>query len=262
MGYATVAYQWHDPCLTVGMTTASKISDRIVDAILAKKLAPGCRLGEQDLAQLFDCSRTIVREALTRLAARGVVTVKARRGWFLVEPAWDEAREVFEARLIIETGLLRNAGPPGAEALTRLRHHIAQQTAALTSGDVGLRSLLLGDFHVCLAECLGNKLLAETLRDLTVRTTLLAVRHQSQDDAARSCEEHKQIVAALACDDTAGAERLMAVHLGTWSSKLRVPGSDSGLAHLRRALEPVRPAAWPLHSSLASNHGGRSPSFT
>ena len=50
------------------MTTATEISNRIIEAVMAQKLAPGSRLGEQQLAMLFDCSRTIVREALTRLA--------------------------------------------------------------------------------------------------------------------------------------------------------------------------------------------------
>ena len=49
------------------MTTATEISNRIIEAVMAQKLAPGSRLGEQQLAMLFDCSRTIVREALTRL---------------------------------------------------------------------------------------------------------------------------------------------------------------------------------------------------
>ena len=39
------------------------IADRIVEAILAQKLMPGTRLGEQALSMLFDCSRTLVREA-------------------------------------------------------------------------------------------------------------------------------------------------------------------------------------------------------
>ena len=64
------------------MTTATEISNRIIEAVRAQKLAPGSRLGEQQLAMLFDCSRTIVREALTRLATRGIVTVSARRGWY------------------------------------------------------------------------------------------------------------------------------------------------------------------------------------
>ena len=51
------------------MTTVPDISNRIIEAVMAQKLAPGARLGEQQLAMLFDCSCTIVREALTRLAA-------------------------------------------------------------------------------------------------------------------------------------------------------------------------------------------------
>ena len=72
--------------------TSSDIADRIVAAILAQKLAPGARLGEQPLSLLFDCSRTLVREALMQLAARGIVTVSARRGWFVVQPSEAAAR--------------------------------------------------------------------------------------------------------------------------------------------------------------------------
>ena len=62
------------------MTTASEISARITQSVMAQKLAPGARLGEQQLVALFNCSCTIVREALSRLAARGIVTVSSRRG--------------------------------------------------------------------------------------------------------------------------------------------------------------------------------------
>jgi len=92
------------------MATSSDISERLIEAVMAQKLAPGARLGEQQLALLFDCSRTIVREALMRLAARGIVTVSARRGWYVIEPSQDEAREAFEARRVIESGLIRSMG--------------------------------------------------------------------------------------------------------------------------------------------------------
>src|SRR5881392_3886937 len=134
------------------MATSSEISDRILEAVMARKLEPGSRLGEQQLAMLFDCSRTIVREALTRLAARGIVTVSARRGWYVVEPNQDEAREAFEARRVIETGLIRSAKSIGKPAVQRLRAHITKQKAAVKGTDIGTRSFLLGDFHVCLAE--------------------------------------------------------------------------------------------------------------
>ena len=155
------------------MTTATEISNRIIEAVMAQKLAPGSRLGEQQLAMLFDCSRTIVREALTRLATRGIVTVSARRGWYVIEPSQDEAREAFEARRVIELGLLHQLKVVDKAALRQLKSHLQREKAALAGTDVGMRSFLLGDFHVCLAECLGNSLLADTLRDFTARTTLM-----------------------------------------------------------------------------------------
>jgi len=221
--------------------SASEISARIVEAVMAQKLAPGSRLGEQQLAMLFDCSRTIVREALTRLAARGIVTVSARRGWFVIEPSQDEAREAFEARRVIELGLIRSAGAGklAKTALRQLKVHLQREKAALKESDVGNRSFLLGDFHVCLAECLGNSLLADTLRDYTARTTLIAMLYQSTHDAVQSCEDHVQIVAALERGDHAAAESLMAEHIGTVQSALRVQAPTDPLAQLRDALAPL-----------------------
>lgn len=226
--------------------SATDISQRIVEAVLAQKLAPGARLGEQQLAMLFDCSRTIVREALTRLAARGIVTVSARRGWYLIAPSQDEAREAFEARRVIELGLLRSEAPDkplGPAQLARLKQHLQQEQAALRGPDVGTRSFLLGDFHVCLAECLGNGLLADTLRDYTARTTLIAMLYQSSHDAAVSCAEHVAIVAALEQGDRARAERLMAEHLTHVQAALRLPALNDPLEQLREALAPLPAAA-------------------
>ena len=161
------------------MATSPEIAHRIVEAILAQKLAPGERLGEQPLADLFGVSRTLVREALTRLAARGIVTVTARRGWYVIEPSVAEAREALAAREIIETGLLRQLKSTPPEALKRLKGHVFRERQSIRDGDVGSRSYLLGDFHVCLAEAVGGSLLGELLRDLTARTTLISMLYQS-----------------------------------------------------------------------------------
>lgn len=223
---------------------SSDIANRIVEAILAQKLAPGVRLGEQALSMLFDCSRTLVREALMQLAARGFVTVSSRRGWYVVEPSAAEAREAFEARRVIETGLIRRAQRMEKPALMRLKQHIKQEQAALKDSDVGKRSFLLGDFHVCLAECLGNHLLADTLRDFTARTTLIAMLYQSTHDAVQSCQEHVAIVAALERGDVAAAEQLMEQHIGQVQASLRLDTTAADpLAELRAALAPVARAS-------------------
>lgn len=224
-------------------TSSGRIAERIVDAILAGRIQPGQRLGEQMLAQLFDVSRTLVREALMRLSARGIVEVSPRRGWCVVQPSREEAEQAFAARMAIETGLLHclPAALP-ATAIQRLQRHVQAEEAAIRAGDPGERSFMLGDFHVCLAECVGNALLADILKDLTARTTLIATLFQSTHDASHSCGEHAQIVAALqAGDHTLAIERLRR-HIETVAEHLRQPvAPPEPLAALRHALSPVSP---------------------
>jgi DNA-binding GntR family transcriptional regulator len=73
------------------MTSQTEIAQRVVESILAQKLARGGRLGEQELADLFGVSRTLVREALMQLQARGFVEVRTRKGWYVVEPSFEPA---------------------------------------------------------------------------------------------------------------------------------------------------------------------------
>ncbi|SDD72935.1 DNA-binding transcriptional regulator, GntR family [Cupriavidus sp. YR651] len=224
---------------------SADIAQRITEAMLAQKLLPGSRLGEQELAALFGVSRTLVREALMRLAARGMVTVSSRRGWYLIEPGADDIRAAFDARRIIETGLLRDVSkdrPPSQPAIHALKVHIAREKAALDGDDAGARSFLLGDFHVCLCASLGHGLLVDTLRDLTARTTLVASRQQSATAARRSCAQHEDIVNALAAGDGTRAARLMAAHLHEVHASLSVVPPEDPLAQLRHALAPVSDA--------------------
>ena len=220
----------------------AEIADRIVDAVLAGRLAPGQRLGEQALADLFGCSRTLVREAMARLSARGMVEVNARRGWFVVQPSLDEAREAFGARQALETGLLHGlAGPLPKPAIRKLKAHVAREQAAIAADDAAERSWLLGDFHVCLAECAGNNLLADIVKDLTARTTLIATLYQSTHAAGESCAEHGQIVAALEAGDLPHAIALLRRHIGSVADHLgQTATADDPLAPLRAALSPLK----------------------
>jgi DNA-binding GntR family transcriptional regulator len=225
------------------MASQTDIAQQVVESILAQKLNPGERLGEQQLADLFGVSRTLVREALMQLQARGFVEVRSRKGWYVVEPSFEEARDAFAARRVIETGMLREAGKPLQAVIRRLREHVAQERQAIAGADAATRSFLLADFHVCLAQCLGNRLLADVMRDLTARTTLVASLYQSEQDASRSCNEHGAIVDALAAADLAGAERLMAAHIGSVQEALDefAAAPVDPRERLRASLTPLTP---------------------
>lgn len=231
--------------------TQSEIAQRVVESILAQKLAPGERLGEQELADLFGVSRTLVREALMQLQARGFVEVRSRKGWYVVEPSLEEAQDAFAARRIIEAGMLREAaalqegGKPLQSVIRKLRQHVAQEKQAIRSGDTAARTFLLADFHVCLAECLGHRLLCDVMRDLTARTTLVASLYQSTHEASQSCAEHEDIVAALEEGDAVTAAQRMLDHIGSVESALgqSAGGVVDAREKLRASLAPVVPIA-------------------
>ncbi|MDP9932499.1 DNA-binding GntR family transcriptional regulator [Variovorax paradoxus] len=222
--------------------TPTSIAERVVEAILAQKLAPGERLGEQALAENFAVSRTMVREALMQLQARGFVEVQSRRGWYVVEPSADEARDAFSARRIVEAGILAESeGRPLQNVIRKLRDHIADEQRAIEAADAATRAFLLADFHVCLAEQMGHQLLVDVLRDLTARTTLAATLYQSRHEAGQSCAEHGAIVAALEAGDTARARALMIDHIGNVERSLEVDptAEPDAPARLRATLAPV-----------------------
>ncbi len=219
-------------------TNQTQIAQQVVESILAQKLAPGERLGEQELADLFGVSRTLVREALMQLQARGFVEVRPRRGWYVVEPSVDDARDAFSARRIIESGILADVGRPLLAGIPRLRAHIADEQRAIEGADAATRAFLLADFHVCLAEAMGHRSLSDILRDLTARTTLAASLYQSRHEASQSCAEHASIVEALEAGNAALARERLLTHIGHVEAALN-PGQPLVRDRLRESLAPL-----------------------
>jgi len=101
--------------------------------------------------------------------------------------------------------------------------------------------VMLADFHVCLAECLGNRFLTNVMVELSARTTLVSALYQTTAAAQDSNDDHARIVAALAKGDTALAEHLMREHIDTLAARLDeslVTKRISARDRLRAALVP------------------------
>jgi DNA-binding GntR family transcriptional regulator len=214
-----------------------RIVQSITAAIVERRLMPGTKLAEQQIADLFACSRTLVRQALNQLSRDRLVTLEPARGAFVATPSVEEARQVFEVRKMVESAMVRQLCASITDAqVAQLRAHLRQEADAVARTDVSGRTRLLADFHVVLANMLGNQVLAELLADLLSRCSLIALMYQSAHSAEHSADEHVAIVDALAARDARAATRLMDAHLGNVERNLRTQPRVSDLA---AALQPA-----------------------
>src|ERR1700712_3347789 len=85
-----------------GVPSDLAIYQRIAAAIFEQRLPPGTKLTEDKLGGIFGVSRTIVRNALLRLAHERIVEVRPNRSAVVASPTREEAQHVFEARRIVE----------------------------------------------------------------------------------------------------------------------------------------------------------------
>lgn len=195
-------------------STTGTIVESLTRAIVEHRLRPGTKLAEQKLADHFGVSRTLVRQALFQLVQKHLVKMEPARGAFVAAPTVDEARQVFRVRRLLEAEMvrefIRNVSPAKIRAL---REHMAQEKAAVAGRDAARRVELLGDFHVRMAQLAGNEVLAQILRDLVSRSSLISLMYQSDGFAAHSQEEHVELVKALAAKDEKRAVKLMDEHL-------------------------------------------------
>lgn len=214
------------------------IYERILAAIFEHRLPPGTKLGEDRLAAIYGVSRARVRRVLPRLAHEGVVTLEPNRGAFVASPTVADARNVFEARRIIEPGIVDCllAQPDRRAAIARLREHTAIERKARAANDTRSIVRLSGEFHMLMAETSGNPLLARTMRELTSLTCLIIALYDKPSVPSCIGEEHRDIVDALAAGEAQRAAKLMVEHLNHIEENLDLAVPAQGPVDLESVL--------------------------
>lgn len=195
------------------------------ELIVRGDVAPGATLDPALLERELGVSRTVVREALRVLAAKGLVDARPKRGtvvraraeWSLLDAdvlrwqAQNRADDAFlanlaEVRGIVEPAAARLAADRRTEAdLTTLRRALAVMADPEASVDAVVEADLV--FHRALLAAAHNELLRQMEQviatGLRARDLLVHGRGPWED----SVPAHRAVADAVAAGDADGAER-------------------------------------------------------
>ena len=228
-------------------TATERVYRAIHAAIVEHRLAPGTRLREAELAAGFEVSRTVVRQALHRLAQDRVIVLEHNRGAQVPEPTREEAAHVFDARRVVECELARRlAGRLNEAQQAELRELVRREAEAETRADAAAAIRLSGEFHRALARCAGNPAFQRFLDELLPTTSLLIALYQSGAQRACAAHGHRELLAALA-GSGAGAAAEMRRHLSEIERSLKVREAAAPTS-LRDLFAPYREAGSGLSS--------------
>ncbi|WP_435311220.1 GntR family transcriptional regulator [Primorskyibacter sedentarius] len=208
-------------------------------AIHEHRLLPGTKLGEDELSEIYKVSRTVVRSALQALSHVQLVEHRRNRGAFVSQPTMREAREVFEARSLLEPGSARSAAERMTpEALARLDEHIEAEHAAMAAGEAGRALRLSGQFHIEISRIADQTIIAGIIERLVARSSLIIALYWKRQSAL--CEEHAHhaLVEAFRRGDGQEAQALMARHLADIVAALDLSDTPQPSVNLKDILSP------------------------
>jgi len=234
-------------------TRADAVATELRRGILSGDLKPGTRLRQADVAKHFAVSTTPVREAFAALAREGLVRQDAHRGAVVFMPSFQDLRENYEIRGILEPSAAEFAATRiSREELDVLDGLVEEIPTSIDRGDVELANSLNREFHLRIYAAAGRPKLVElidSLRDAaTAYLQILESQKMAEEYVRAVRDEHRAIVAALRAAAPERAGRAMRTHLERNRQQLedvlrsRLPTvSSSGAQKPSGLLLPGRP---------------------
>ena len=206
-------------------------------AIIEQALMPGDKLTEDVIGDRFGVSRTIVRTALARLNAEGLVDLQPNKGAAIAQPSLSEAHDVFEARMCLERQVLtRLAEKVTDRDIETLEKHIALENKA-DPADRPASIRLAGEFHILLADLAGNSVLSRYVDEIVSRCSLILALYGRPHSSDCSLNEHQQIVDALRSRDGKRAIDSMDHHLHAVTQRALLSSTSDKHRDIRTILD-------------------------
>lgn len=221
--------------LETGDAGVQRIYQTVLHSVMNQRLAPGTKLSEAALCDLFGVGRTTVQKALQKLAHEHIVELRPNRGAIVAMPTPEDTRELFEARRVLEAAIVRLATQKaGADDFVQLREQLAKEHEAMHTFTQTEWACLASSFHLRIAALTRNPVLSAYLKELISRCSLIVALHEPSGHASCEHEEHTRVVDSMENGDAEAAIQAMEAHLSILEKRIHLVSqqSDNSLARM------------------------------
>ena len=231
-----------DPLRRRSRSLAHELVESIGARIQSGLLKPGDKLPtESEIMKSYGVSRTVVREALSRLQAGGLVETRHGIGTFVLEPRPGQGFGIdpsdiataVDVMAVLELRISLETESAGLAAQRRTEAQLAEMRAALDAFEANVGGA--GDavspdfrFHLAIANATGNRYFADIMSHLGAtlipRTRINSSKVAREDlpqYLRRVNREHEEIFSAIARGDPESARAAMRIHLTNSRERLR-----------------------------------------
>ncbi|CUH87068.1 putative HTH-type transcriptional regulator YdfH [Phaeobacter sp. CECT 5382] len=200
------------------------VQEKMRDAIISGLFAPGERLVERPLCDQLGVSRTVVRETIRYLEAEGLVEILPNRGPIVAPLSWEDARQIYEIRRMLETEAAMACAQSGSKqlhrdlqsALAALKQAFAQNAADAVPGALFKASTR---FYQVMFEAAGHHIAWEVVNRLNGRISRLRAMTLSAAERQQPGLFHMQAICdAIVAGDAAAARQAVETHLADASA--------------------------------------------
>ena len=200
-------------------TLAERVYQAMKKHIVTGALRPGAAVTEKDLANLYDSSRTPVREAALRLQEENLLRIVPNRGYFVSSLTIQEVNDMFEYRAAVEGAcaeLVAGKGIPHAMLVELSR---LARTKCQTNTQAGYAKFIDADtaFHVAIARLTHNELMVRAVANMRCQTDRILFAAADAIEMGYYGElpvrEHCAILEAIRRGDSQVARKLIYDHI-------------------------------------------------
>ena len=206
-------------------TTVGRSSDNLSELVFQKikndifdfQLKPGARFTESEIAELYEVSRTPVRQALYRLQQDGYVRVHFRSGWEVKPLNFKAYEELYDLRILLECYAIEQLCNMPTEQLKLALQDLVNLWCIQPDQYLhDLKTVSMQDeaFHCQLVEAIGNHEMAKVHRDVSEKIRIIRRLDFSKDyriDATYA--EHQKILEQILNKKTDLALKSIRAHI-------------------------------------------------